>query len=247
MPESFISALQFWSRGDLPFQKVIRPSTNPAAYPLPSSKASKLEELLVSALSFRTRSYPHKTHEYPGEKPRVGRCNLFWRWSLFWGTCDGMRSFSGYVILWNLFLFSNVSKPQMRPNEEDHQLQVVANNTRKATNNERPIPIVAACPWCWHPSSTQKMDKNNNDTKKNGKNSASKGKHQILKVSHVSSVPGVFSSMLLMWSAPALGQKTSLDHLILRHQEEVEVCSLKATNVWCVCVLPQKSEPAKHL
>lgn len=41
--------------------------------------------------------------------------------------------------------FSNVSKPQMRPNEEDHQLQVVANNTRKATNNERPIPIVAAC------------------------------------------------------------------------------------------------------
>ena len=31
-----------------------------------------------------------------------------------------------------------------KPNEEDHQLQVVANSTMKATNKDRQIPIVAA-------------------------------------------------------------------------------------------------------
>ena len=32
-----------------------------------------------------------------------------------------------------------------KPKEEDHQLQVVANSTMKATNKDKPIPMVAAC------------------------------------------------------------------------------------------------------
>ena len=150
----FIPALQFWSRGDLPVHK-------PRGLPPSKLKSFHVEELLVSALSFRTRSFPPQNARISGEKPRVGRCNLFFEMVPFLGD---MSSFSG-VIFWNLFFFQCVQatdetqwgRPPIAGGSQQHK----EGNQQWETNSHRScLPV--------NPVKNKMDSKNNNDTKKNG-------------------------------------------------------------------------------